>query len=160
MVSQRSWRARGEGRSQPQRTGGGKLRAIPPKGTMNLRRVPHRLVKVEVSRQPRWSADESQSAGRSRPFFPRWNEATGWPGQSQLGLIKYNQNLKSWAPMLRWSGQNRAHLCAVRGFTHAWNRHTLFQWLRWISKLNHLLSTMENKPPPMSMLWPTSAPKS
>lgn len=30
---------------------GGKLRAVPPKGRMNLRRVPHRPVKVEVSRQ-------------------------------------------------------------------------------------------------------------
>jgi len=44
--------SRGEGRLRPQRTGGGKLRAVPPKGRMNLRRVPHRPVKVEVSRQP------------------------------------------------------------------------------------------------------------
>lgn len=46
-----SWRARGEGRSQPLWTGGGKLRALPPKGKMNLRSVLHRPGKVEVSRQ-------------------------------------------------------------------------------------------------------------
>lgn len=36
-------------------------------------------------------------------------------GQSQLGLIKYNQNLKSWAETLGWLAQNRAHLCLARG---------------------------------------------
>lgn len=49
------------------------------------------------------------------PLFPGWNEATGRPGQSQLGLIKYNQNLKSRAETLGWLAPNRAHLCLPRG---------------------------------------------
>lgn len=107
----------------------------------------------------RWSADShadrprcpSQQEGPD-PSSLRWNEATGGPGQSQLGLIKYNQNLKSWAAILGWSTQNRAHLCPVRGITHAWNRHTLFQWVRCISQSTRKTTTLK--------LLPTSTPKS
>lgn len=59
-----------------------------------------------------------------------WNEATGRRGQSQLGLIKYNQNLKSWAAILGWPGQNRAHLCPARG-------------INWCVKQTHLVPTTE-----------------
>lgn len=73
------------------------------------------------------------------PASLRWNEATSGPGQSQLGLIKYNQNLKSWVAILGWSGKNRAHLCPSRGITHAWNR----LWLRCISQSTQKTTTLK-----------------
>lgn len=68
----------------------------------------------------RWRSADSH-ADRPRCPSPRegpdssspwWNEATGGPGHSQLGLINYNQNLKSWAAILRWSqAEQSTSLC-------------------------------------------------
>lgn len=99
MLSRLKERLEGEGvkgEAGPRRTGGGKLRAIPPKGSMNLRHVPHRPVMVQVSGQPTpIGRDAPAQQEGSDPLGLGWNEASGGLGQSQLGLIKYNQNLKS-----------------------------------------------------------------
>ncbi len=143
MLSSLTEKLEGEGWREiwPRRTGGGKLRAMPPKGRMNLRRVRHRPMKVEVNRQLRWSAEMPQSAGRTALTSLRWNEATGKLGQPQLGLIKYNQNLKSWAAILGWSGLNRAHLCPMRGFNSCVKETHLVQmtemYLSIISQYKH-----------------------